>query len=130
MMYSKLKMTKQRRIILEELCKVKIHPSVDEIYNLVRKRLSHISLGTVYRNLEILSEAGIILKLAITGSQKRFDGNTNPHYHFRCIKCNEICDVDFTFNVSEIKEKINTIPNISGFNLEFYGFCENCLQDK
>lgn len=126
-MYSQLKITQQRRVILEELWKVKTHPSADEVYHLVRKRLPHISLGTVYRNLEILSEAGIILKLGVGGSQKRFDGNTNPHYHFRCTKCNVIYDVDFTFNVSEIKEKINTVPNISGFNLEFYGLCESCL---
>lgn len=126
-MYSQLKITQQRRVILEELWKVKTHPSADEVYHLVRKRLPHISLGTVYRNLEILSEAGIILKLGVGGSQKRFDGNTNPHYHFRCTKCNVIYDVDFIFNVSEIKEKINTVPNISGFNLEFYGLCESCL---
>jgi Fur family ferric uptake transcriptional regulator len=56
-------MTRQRRVILEELRKVNTHPSADEIYEIVRKRLPRISLGTVYRNLEILSESGDIQKL-------------------------------------------------------------------
>ena len=57
-----LRMTRQRKVILEELCKVDTHPSADEVYALVRKRLPRISLGTVYRNLEILAESGDIQK--------------------------------------------------------------------
>ena len=71
MLSSQLKLTKQRKVILEELRKLKTHPSADEIYNIVRERLPRISLGTVYRNLEILSDAGVILKLDVAGSQKR-----------------------------------------------------------
>ena len=57
---SNLRMTRQRRVILEELCKVDTHPSADEVYVMVRKRLPRISLGTVYRNLEILTQSGEI----------------------------------------------------------------------
>ena len=57
------RMTRQRGIILEELRKINTHPSADEIYERVRKHLPRISLGTVYRNLEILSELGEIQKL-------------------------------------------------------------------
>jgi len=71
---SKLKMTKQRRVIVEELKKLKTHPTATLIYELVRKRLPRISLGTVYRNLDLLAEAGIIQKLETAGTQKRFDG--------------------------------------------------------
>ena len=60
-----LRMTRQREVILEELRKVNTHPSADEIYEMVRKRLPRISLGTVYRNLEILSKSGDIKKLII-----------------------------------------------------------------
>ena len=73
-----LRMTRQRRVILEELRKVKTHPSADEIYEIVRKRLPRISLGTVYRNLEILSESGDIQKLEPGCSLKRFDGMRSP----------------------------------------------------
>ena len=58
-------MTRQRQIILEELRKVVTHPSADEVYEMVRKRLPRISLGTIYRNLEILSENGDIQKLEL-----------------------------------------------------------------
>jgi Fur family ferric uptake transcriptional regulator len=67
-------MTRQRKVILEELRNVDTHPSADEIYEMVRKRLPHISLGTVYRNLEILSETGAIQKLELGCAQKKFDG--------------------------------------------------------
>ena len=73
-----LRMTRQRRVILEELRKVNNHPSAYEIYEFVRKRLPRISLGTVYRNLEILSESGDIQKLEPGCSLKRFDGNYHP----------------------------------------------------
>ena len=85
-------MTRQRRVILEELRKVNTHPSADEIYEIVRKRLPRISLGTVYRNLEILSEYGDIQKLEPGCSLKRFDGNPNEHCHIRCVSCDRIAD--------------------------------------
>ncbi|MCJ7604005.1 MAG: transcriptional repressor, partial [Desulfobulbaceae bacterium] len=72
---NKLRMTKQRQVILEELRKVKTHPTADDMYQMLRKKMPKISLGTVYRNLEILSESGIIQKLDVGGTQKRFDGD-------------------------------------------------------
>ncbi|PKN21112.1 MAG: transcriptional repressor, partial [Deltaproteobacteria bacterium HGW-Deltaproteobacteria-3] len=78
-----LRITKQRQIILDELCSVTSHPTADVLYQMVRKRLPKISLGTVYRNLEIMSECGIIQKLDIGGTQKRFDGAPHIHYHVR-----------------------------------------------
>ena len=57
------RMTHQRRLILDELKKLKTHPTADEIYVIVRKKMPRISLGTVYRNLEILSETGQIIKI-------------------------------------------------------------------
>ncbi|MDP3286289.1 MAG: transcriptional repressor, partial [Desulfobacterales bacterium] len=68
------RMTRQRAVILEELKKVKTHPGADEIYEMVRKRLPRISLGTVYRNLEVLSELREIQKFEHVGTLKRFDG--------------------------------------------------------
>jgi Fur family ferric uptake transcriptional regulator len=72
-------MTRQRRVILEELRKVDTHPSADEVYEMVRKRLPRISLGTIYRNLEILSETGEIQRLETGSHLKRFDGRADDH---------------------------------------------------
>ena len=72
------RMTRQRMVILEELRKVKTHPTADELYAMVRTRMPRISLGTVYRNLDFLTESKEILKLESAGSIRRFDGDTRP----------------------------------------------------
>jgi Fur family ferric uptake transcriptional regulator len=72
---TRIRRSKQREIILEELKKFDSHPSADELYERVRKRLPHISLGTVYRNLEILAREGIIQRIA-TSDASAADGST------------------------------------------------------
>ena len=83
----KLRMTTQRQVILEELRKLKSHPTAGELCQIVRQRLPRISLGTVYRNLEILSRSGVVLKLDVAGLEMRFDGTVDNHYHVRCLDC-------------------------------------------
>jgi Fur family ferric uptake transcriptional regulator len=126
---SNLRMTRQRKVILEELRKVITHPSADEVYEMVRKRLPRISLGTVYRNLEILSETGDIQKLEPASSLKRFDGNPEDHYHIRCIHCNRLADVhvDISLNFNPILKKATDFK-ILGHKLEFTGLCPKCAQ--
>lgn len=124
----KIRMTKQRQVILEELCKVTSHPTADEMYQMIRKRLPKISLGTVYRNLEILSSLGMVLKLDVGGTQKRFDGNVNPHHHVRCASCGCVADlmdmpVDKTL---EQKAQEYTDFRIERHSLEFIGTCPSC----
>ncbi len=128
MLPGNLKLTKQRRVILEELKKLKTHPSAEELYSIVRERLPRISLGTVYRNLEMLSAAGVILKLDSAGSQKRFDGDTSKHYHLRCTQCDCVRDLDLEFDLSEVEEKLYPMKHVFGFHLEFYGLCESCRE--
>lgn len=120
--------TKQRAVILEELRAVTSHPSAAELYEWVRQRMPRISLGTVYRNLELLAENGQIRKLDLAGGEARFDGNASPHYHLRCTACD--CVVDVHDMPEEPIEK--DIQNLNGFrvlgyNLEFYGICPECL---
>jgi Fur family ferric uptake transcriptional regulator len=124
-------MTRQRQVILEELRKVKTHPSADEVYEMVRKRLPRISLGTVYRNLEILSESGEIKKLEPGSSLKRFDGNPSEHFHIRCIRCNRIADMpmasDFEIDLADMTP---TEYEILGHRLEFFGLCPYCSNNS
>ncbi len=122
-------MTRQRKMILEVLKKNKTHPSADELYEKVRKRLPRISLGTVYRNLEILSELGEIQKLEISGTLKRFDGNPDKHYHIRCINCGRLDDVPIIcLDNFESKLSGSTDYQVIGHRLEFIGFCPVCLE--
>ena len=122
-----LRMTRQRRVILEELRKVNTHPSADEIYEIVRKRLPRISLGTVYRNLEILSEYGDIQKLEPGCSLKRFDGNPTEHCHIRCVHCDRIADAPMASDLEiDLARVDSTDFDIIGHRLEFLGVCPTC----
>ena len=121
------RMTRQRQVIIEELCKVKSHPTADEIYRKVRRRLPRISLGTVYRNLEILSDCGSISKLDLAGRQRRFDGDLTPHYHVRCVQCERVEDV-MAKPHTELEKSLTdaTGYRIIGHRLEFIGICPRC----
>lgn len=124
-MQDSLRMTRQRKIIVEELCKVTSHPTAYELCQMVRKQLPRISLGTVYRNLEILSRRGEITK--IEGEEMRFDGNIDRHYHLRCQQCGCIEDVHMEIiqGVDQLAEAI-TGGRIYGHQLEFAGLCKQC----
>lgn len=126
-----MRLTTQRQIILEELAKVTSHPTANEVYDMVRKRLPRIGLGTVYRNLELMADSGIILKLEVGGTQKRFDATVAPHYHIRCISCGKVDDIDI-----EVQDQINAKAaeasdyDILGHHIEFTGICSDCIGEK
>lgn len=124
---SKLSMTRQRKVILDELKKVKTHPSADEVYEIVRGVLPHISLGTVYRNLELLAAHGQIQMLRISGNQMRFDGNAEEHYHIRCTGCGRVDDVAMEL-VPGLENGLSDTAGyeITGCRLEFTGLCPVC----
>ena len=120
------RLTRQRQIILEELCKLKSHPSAKEVYNGVRVRLPTVSLGTVYRSLGVLADIGLIRRLD-SGKSSRFEANIKSHYHLICTGCKRIFDVHPSvldrFNTQEIEAKGF---EINGHKLELYGLCPNC----
>lgn len=124
-----LRMTRQRTVILEELRSVDTHPSADEIYAMVRQKLPRISLGTIYRNLEILSASGEIRRIESGGSLKRFDGRADDHYHIRCIGCDRLVDafVDLKVDLDAWAKTVDTEFSIVGHQLEFLGLCPQCL---
>ncbi len=117
----------QREKILEVLQNTKSHPTASDVYDKVRQDIPSISLGTVYRNLANLSEAGQILKLSVGTAAEHFDGDISPHYHIICTKCQKIVDV------FEHKDNLNSFAQkyfggkITEHSLIFYGECENCL---
>lgn len=122
-----MRLTTQRQIILEELAKVKTHPTASELYDMVRKRLPRIGLGTVYRNLELMAENGMILKLEVGGTQKRFDATTETHYHIRCSNCGKVDDIDTPVLDELVREATEaTSYEIIGHHVEFSGLCPAC----
>ncbi len=124
---SMIRLTTQRQIILEELSKVKTHPTAGELYDMVRKRLPRIGLGTVYRNLELMAESGMILKIEVGGTQKRFDATTSEHYHIRCSVCGRVDDIDVPVVKELVAQAMGTSSYlIQGHHVEFTGICSDC----
>lgn len=122
-----LRMTHQRELIIEELGNCHNHPTADALYERIKKKLPRISLATVYRNLEILSEAGMIRKLEISGRQKRFDKEIEQHDHIFCVQCRRVDDIKFDQSrLISLKEEDRQGYDISGCRVEFFGICPKC----
>ena len=123
-----LKKSKQRDAILAFLMTRKDHPTADIIYENVKMVIPNISLGTVYRNLALLSERGEILKLSYEGSSDRYDATTTPHYHFCCRNCKSVSDLDIPADFHALTElAANRFSGkIEGHCTYFYGLCPEC----
>ncbi|MHB1125954.1 MAG: Fur family transcriptional regulator [Bacillota bacterium] len=123
-------MTRQRKIILELLRSTTSHPTADWVYQEARKRLPEISLGTIYRNLNILAEDGEILELDY-GRLGRFDGNAANHHHFVCRCCDRVFDANFPVG-QEVNRRVEAGLGclVDDLRLEFYGTCKECLGER
>lgn len=121
------RMTRQKKIILDIVRDTHSHPSADWIYEQAKKLLPDISLGTVYRNLNVLRDAGEILELNYGSTFSRYDGIADNHYHFYCEECQQLFDV--TIPVYQGLDRM--VHDMTGFEvryhrMEFYGLCSNC----
>ncbi len=121
----------QRDVILRVVKNTTSHPGADWVYDQVRKEIPNISLGTVYRNLRLLSQSGEIRELEIPGSASRFDGRTIDHHHLICEKCGRIFDLDEGID-PEIETRIfkETGFEVKKQYLKFIGLCSDCQKQK
>ena len=121
-----LRLTRQRRIILEVVRATDAHPTAAFVYRRVRRRLPRVSLATVYRNLRTLAAEGFVAERA-DPSGARFDGNTAPHDHFTCVACGRIYDVPPRADRA-VRARVATRTGFEVFNhrTEFYGRCIAC----
>lgn len=123
-----LKYSKQREAILLFLSDRKDHPTAETVYSGIKKDFPNISLGTVYRNLNLLAEIQEIQKIPGNSGPDHFDPNTKMHPHFFCTQCQSVLDLDL--------EDTNLIPlvqenfqgTISGQVTYFFGLCPKCTQ--
>lgn len=126
-----LKYSRQRESIKELLMSRKDHPTADMIYTDIRKTYPNISLGTVYRNLSLLSEIGEIKKICTGDGVDRYDADTTPHNHFVCRRCHAVMDLDMEDigNIKEIASQ-NFNGSIEDYSVNFYGLCGLCKENK
>lgn len=126
-----LKYSRQREELYRILSSVKTHPTADWLYSELRKVIPNVSLGTVYRNLNLLNEAGMIQKIEVGTPTDHFDANADNHYHFVCTKCEKVQDLDMPI-LSELDEQAKTCIDgtICGHSLLFYGVCHECQKKK
>lgn len=124
-----LKYSRQREAIKDYLMHTTEHPTADTVYMHVKQEFPNISLGTVYRNLNLLADIGEAIKISTADGRDRFDGRTQPHYHFYCKECGCLRDLDL-----EPMEHINELAGknfegmIDSHSIIFYGKCGDCIK--
>lgn len=123
--------SRQREFIKDFLRTRKDHPTADTIYMNIKKQFPNISLGTIYRNLNLLSEIGDINRLSTGDGCDHYDFDTTPHNHFVCTRCHSVLDLDMN-GMDELmmeaqKDFSGRIDRICTY---FYGICADCMEDS
>lgn len=124
-----LKYSRQRESIKNCLMNRTDHPTADALYLSIREEFPNISLGTVYRNLKLLSELGEIARFSCGDGSEHFDYVTEPHYHFVCKTCGAI--IDLPQSLVHKTEELMTGPapgRVDSHTIFFYGECSECQQ--
>jgi Fe2+ or Zn2+ uptake regulation protein len=118
--------TRQRRLIYEVVSGTDSHPTAEWVYEMVRRAMPRVSLGTVYRNLQVLVEEGR-LKSWMRGGRTRYDADLAPHDHFSCDRCGLLLDIPRVTEALAGERKLRTRGHfVSGRVLEFHGLCRDC----
>ena len=123
------KFSRQRAAIKDYLMHTTAHPIAETVYSCLQVIHPNISLGTIYRNLNLLVGQGEVIKFATGDGKDRFDANTSPHYHFVCTECSNVSDVfmssDFISMVTD-SAKSEIDGEILGHSTFFFGRCLEC----
>ena len=119
---------RKRDAILHCVRSTDAHPSADWVFEHVKEQVPDISLATVYRNLALFKEQGLITSLGTVKGVERFDGNTDPHVHFICTQCGSVLDLP---EISVPEELNSAVAQSSGgrvdnCQLSFTGICGEC----
>ena len=116
--------SRQRELIYQALCSTKEHPTADMVYQWLKPENPNLSLGTVYRNLNLLADEGIIARMPFP--VERYDADTKPHPHFRCRCCGAVSDLDLPYDTS-LDERVEAQGHeVDHHSVLFTGICVNC----
>ncbi|HET6266096.1 MAG TPA: transcriptional repressor [Acidobacteriota bacterium] len=119
-------MSKQKQIIYDLVCSTMTHPTADWIYQQARRKMAHISLGTVYRNLKALTNEGRLQEITTTKGPSRYDANVTRHSHLRCVECDRLEDLpEKDIRVEPKSQRIQQYKIIE-HRIELMGLCPEC----
>ena len=124
------KQFRKRNAILSYLQATDEHPSAEMVYMGVKKDCPDISLATVYRNLALFRNQGLIQCVGTVQGNERFDGNTKPHVHFICNECGSVMDLPEVEAPAQLSEAVEngTGGKVNMYSLSFAGICKNCIK--
>jgi Fur family transcriptional regulator, peroxide stress response regulator len=122
-----LAVTHQRQVVYETVVASHGHYAPEDIYATVRRRIPSISLATVYNNLRLFIECGMLREVSPHAATLLVDGNLKPHHHLVCSRCKSVQDIEGEF--VDFKRLSRQLPD--GFNLtqpliEVFGLCRRC----
>ena len=121
------RVTPQRVAVFEILCERGGHPSVDQVYQRVRKQFPMISLNTVYQTIEALVDLKVVSPLGYGLEAVRYETDSAPHHHAVCLACKRIIDVfDATLERVKPPQAVNEQLQVLGHRVEFFGYCAGC----
>ncbi len=126
------KQFRKRNAILSCLRSTDVHPSADWVYAQVKPEYPDISLGTVYRNLALFKQQGLIASLGTVNGVERFDGNTDPHVHFICTHCDSVTDLPQMAVPQSLcsQAAAQTGGLVEVCHLAFTGVCNRCCSSR
>jgi Fe2+ or Zn2+ uptake regulation protein len=126
-----LRMTESRRAILAALARTRSHPTAEEVHRMVRTELPRVSLGTVYRNLDLLARQGLVRTLNVAGEQRRYDAVVADHHHVVCERCGRIDDVEVR-DAQRLEALLvdGKGYRVQGCSLCFIGVCRDCAANE
>jgi len=125
-----IKVTLQRTEIFRAVAGTTDHPDAETIYRRVRKKIPTVSLDTVYRNLWLFNDLGLVATLGPPRGRLRFDANTGPHHHFSCRKCGMLEDFESpAYDALPLPERVSGMGEVEGVHVELKGLCNRCLKE-
>lgn len=122
-----VKQFKKRNAILECLRSTNAHPSAEMVHQMLQKSYPDISLATVYRNLSLFKQQGLITSVCSVHGTERFDAETAPHVHFVCDHCDRVLDLEQIVIPEALTHQVDdTGCRVSACSLTFTGICREC----
>lgn len=120
--------SRKRQAVYDCLCEYREHPTAEMLFNRLKNDYPELSLGTVYRNLAVLEQEGLVIRIGNTEGQEHYDARLDTHAHFVCSRCHRVSDIELG---DEIEKLVGDVEReydckVETFMLNVKGICAKC----